>query len=216
MAATAGDDAATNRKGALFATGPKPADTPRWQKIVNSIGPKVRELRQELGLSLQQLSARADVSSAAIHKIERNDMVPTITTLLKLAAALHRPVGYFIDEETMITPTVVHTPAAERRPGETPHEGVAVGEISGPPEHFRAAGAVVTIEPGATLRARAATRPGEELLLVLDGVLEVSVGEDRFTLRKGDALHYLTDHPYTWANRSRRPACVVRFAANDS
>ena len=65
----------------------------------------------------------------------------------------------------------------------------------------------MTIEPGATLRARAATRPGEELLLVLDGILEVSVGEDRFTLRKGDALHYLTDHPYT-SGESFAPAGV--------
>ena len=61
------------------------------EAIVGSIGPKVKRLRQEQRLSLQQLAEKAEVSAAAIHKIERNNMVPTITTLLKLATALGRP-----------------------------------------------------------------------------------------------------------------------------
>ena len=61
--------------------------------IVSSIGPKVKKLRQEQRLSLQQLAIKAEVSAAAIHKIERNDMVPTITTLLKIATALDRAVS---------------------------------------------------------------------------------------------------------------------------
>ena len=62
--------------------------------IVSSIGPKLKKLRQEQRLSLQQLASKAEVSAAAIHKIERNDMVPTITTLLKIATALDHPVTY--------------------------------------------------------------------------------------------------------------------------
>jgi transcriptional regulator with XRE-family HTH domain len=64
-----------------------------WEPIVGAIGPKLREARQQLGLSLQQLAARAEVSAAAIHKVERGDMVPTITTLLKLAGAVGRPIA---------------------------------------------------------------------------------------------------------------------------
>ena len=54
-------------------------------EIVSSIGPKLRELRIQRGMSLHQLAAQSDVSAAAIHKIERGGMVPTITTLLKIA-----------------------------------------------------------------------------------------------------------------------------------
>ena len=63
---------------------PKSASSVRIEEhvdgIVSSIGPKVKRLRQEQNLSLQQLAVKAEVSAAAIHKIERNDMVPTITT----------------------------------------------------------------------------------------------------------------------------------------
>ena len=40
-------------------------------RIVSSIGPKLRELRLQRGLSLQQLAERSDVSAAAIHKIAK-------------------------------------------------------------------------------------------------------------------------------------------------
>ena len=40
------------------------------QRIVGSIGLKVFSLRKRMGLSLQQLGERSDVSAAAIHKIE--------------------------------------------------------------------------------------------------------------------------------------------------
>ena len=74
------------------------------EEIVSSIGPKVKALRQEQRLSLQQLAVKAEVSAAAIHKIERNDMVPTITTLLKVASALDRPVTYFVEPAGSATP----------------------------------------------------------------------------------------------------------------
>ena len=52
------------------------------ERIVSSIGLKVFSLRKSMGLSLQQLGERSDVSAAAIHKIEQGGMVRTITTLL--------------------------------------------------------------------------------------------------------------------------------------
>lgn len=65
--------------------------TEELTRIVSGIGPKLRGLRKQAGLSLQQLAVRSDVSAAAIHKIELSGMVPTITTLLKLAGALGVP-----------------------------------------------------------------------------------------------------------------------------
>ncbi|MDQ4021846.1 MAG: cupin domain-containing protein [Actinomycetota bacterium] len=192
--------------------GPAPA----WEPIVGAIGPKVRELRQQLGLSLQQLASRADVSAAAIHKVERNDMVPTITTLLKLAAALGRPIGHFVDAAPGQVQVAAHTPATGRSMLPAPAPGVELAGVGGPPERFRAAGAVATLAPGAESGAEVAPRPGEELLLVLDGTLAIEVAGERYTLRKGDALHYPTDHRHRWSNPGRRTARVVRFSLRGS
>src|SRR6266511_2971971 len=60
------------------------------EEIVSLIGPKLRALRSAQRLSLQQLAMSSDVSAAAIHKIERNGMVPTITTLFKVGGNTYR------------------------------------------------------------------------------------------------------------------------------
>src|SRR6188472_3696974 len=94
------------------------------EEIVSSIGPKVKMLRQEQRLSLQQLAVKAEVSAAAIHKIERNGMVPTITTLLKVATALGRPVSYFVQEADGQPEPVAFTSSTDRPTLFTPHTGL--------------------------------------------------------------------------------------------
>src|SRR5262249_29152787 len=69
------------------------------ERIVGSIGLKVFSLRKRMGLSLQQLGERSDVSAAAIHKIEQGGMVPTITRLLKGTRAVGRPVSFSVVED---------------------------------------------------------------------------------------------------------------------
>lgn len=185
--------------------------TPEWEPIVGAIGPKVRELRQQLGLSLQQLASRASVSAAAIHKVERNDMVPTITTLLKLAAALGRPIGHFVDALPGPQQLATYTSAAQRPVLPAPAAGVERAAIGGSSQRFRAAGEVTTLAPGAEFGAEVIPYPGEELLFVLDGMLTVEVAGERYTLRRGDALHYPTDHRFRLTNPGRRPARAVRY-----
>lgn len=175
-------------------------------RIVGSIGPRLRELRLQQSLSLQQLAERAGVSAAAIHKIERNGMVPTITTLLKLADAFDRPVGYFVDEEADGAGPVAFTPAADRGATYTPYAGVNAASISGSYARFFLDGAVTTVDPGASSGLALDQRQGEELLFMLDGALSFAVDGVEYQLRPGDALHFRTDRPHRWENRGSKAA----------
>src|ERR1044072_4035695 len=130
-------------------------------RIVSSIGPKLRDLRLQRGLSLQQLAERADVSAAALHKIERPGMVPTTPTLLKLAGALNRSISYFVDEETEQNGPAVMVRADERRIVYTSHLGIDLAGISGPYARFFLAGAVATLEPGASSGDNPMDHPGD-------------------------------------------------------
>lgn len=177
--------------------------------VVNSIGPKIHHLRKQWNLSLQQLADRSDVSTAAIHKVEQGAMVPTITTLLKLAAALEQPVAYFVDEEQATPSYVVFTPAGERRSIYTPHEGLELEGISGPYGQYFVATAVAEVEPGAFSGESPLSHAGEELIHMLSGSLDVDVGDQRFRLRRGDSIHFRTDHEHRWRNPTKRPARAV-------
>ena len=181
-------------------------------RIVSSIGPKLRDLRLQRGLSLQQLAERADVSAAAIHKIEKSGMVPTITTLLKLAGALNRSISYFVDEETEQNGPAFLTQADERRIVYTSHLGIDLAGISGPYGRFFLAGAVATLEPGASSGDHAMEHPGEELVFVLEGSMEFEVDGQDYRLAEGDSVHFRTDRPHRWKNPGKRPARAVWMA----
>src|ERR1700685_2848402 len=101
------------------------------QRIVGSIGLKVFSLRKRMGLSLQQLGERSDVSAAAIHKIEQGGMVATLSTLLQIAGALGRPVSYFVEEDIGQDDVAVLTPPDEDRPVYTSHNGITLNRLSG-------------------------------------------------------------------------------------
>lgn len=180
--------------------------------VVSSIGPKVRELRDMRGLSLQQLSDRSDVSPAAIHKVEQGNMVPTITTLLKLAAALDRPVAYFVDEGESAPSYVVYTSAKERRSVYTSHSGIDLQGISGPYGQYFVASAVAELEPGASSGDKPLRHPGEELIFMLAGSMEVDVGERTVKLGVGDSVHFRTDRDHRWRNPTKKPARAVWMA----
>ena len=167
--------------------------------VVGAIGGKVRQVRQQKGLSMQQLADRSGVSTAAIHKIEHSNMTPTITTLMKLAAALNRSVAFFVDEEDLGRPAVF-TPADDRRPVLTSKRGLQLQGISGPYGQFLLAGAVAVLEPGADSGPEPMEHPGEELVHVLDGGIEIEVDDDVYALRAGDSLHFRTDRPHRWRN----------------
>ena len=183
--------------------------------IVSSIGPKLKQLRQEQRLSLQQLAVKADVSAAAIHKIERNDMVPTITTLLKIATALDRPVGYFIDSDDAPPEPVAFTRASDRPAVFTPHAGLHLAGVSGPYAPFRSAAAVATLDPGANSGTKDLVHPGEELVYVLEGRVIFDIAGERYQVGRGDSLHFIGEQPHHWANGGKATARALWIALRD-
>jgi transcriptional regulator with XRE-family HTH domain len=180
--------------------------------IVSGIGPKVRALRKGAGLSLQQLAQQSNVSAAAIHKIEQSGMVPTITTLLKIADALGRPVSYFVDESDATTDPTVFTPADLNRPIFTSHTGITLAGVSGPYGKFQLAGARATVVPGASSGEAMLEHPGEELVYVISGRLDFVVGAREYSLGPGDALHFRTVQQHSWRNPDSRDAVALWMA----
>jgi transcriptional regulator with XRE-family HTH domain len=175
--------------------------------VLHSIGPNLRRLRVGKQLSLHQLAEGSGVSAAAIHRIERSGMVPTVATLLKVATALERPLSYFTDGAQFQSPvTAVATPASRRRAFTTSKNGVALHGISGPYGRFFIASAVVVIEPRADSGDEPMRHQGEELIYLLEGALELEVDGTTFQLGPGDALHFRTDRAHRWRNSDTTPA----------
>lgn len=63
-----------------------------------ALGLRLRRRREELGLTLAQLSDRASIAVTTIHVIEHGRSAPRIDTLLRLSAALDMPLADIIGE----------------------------------------------------------------------------------------------------------------------
>ncbi len=63
-----------------------------------TIGQKLKELRKKLKISTQELSARTEIGASQINSYELDKVVPTISTLQKLAQGLECTIFDIIDE----------------------------------------------------------------------------------------------------------------------
>ncbi|WP_405068318.1 helix-turn-helix domain-containing protein [Kribbella sp. NBC_01510] len=178
-------------------------------EVVAGIGPRLRTLRGRLGLSLQQLAERSDVSPAAIHKVEQGTMVPTITTLLKLAAAFQVPVAHFIDETDAPATPVSFTPKNQRRVRTSPDGDVVVGSISAESGPFELTASITEMAAGAQSAPDDRRPAGEALVHVQSGTLELTVGAQTYRLSAGDSLHFRSEENHSWRNPSARTTKVV-------
>ncbi len=185
------------------------------EQTVSGIGAKVAKARAERGWSLQQLSRRAGLSPASIHKIEKSGMTPTITSLMKIAAALGKSVGWFIEESDGLRPVTVIR-RAERPRLYTSKQGLVLHNISGRYGPFFVAGAEADIEPRADSGREPMVHPGEELVLLLEGRMTFTVDAVPYDLEEGDSIHFRTAYPHSWANPTNRPARAVWLAIRSS
>jgi transcriptional regulator with XRE-family HTH domain len=187
---------------------------PDIERTVEALGPKVAAARAERGWSLAQLAQRSGLSPAAVHKIEKSGMTPTIASLMKIAAALGKSVAYFVEEPR--TPEVNVVRADERAQVYTSKQGLDLKNISGRYGPFKIAGAEATAGPFADSGPNPMNHPGEELVIVTDGELVFTVDGERFELETGDSIHFRTRLPHSWANPSDKPARAIWLVVRSS
>ena len=185
------------------------------EQTVSAIGGKLARARAERGWSLQQLADRAGVSPAAVHKIEKSGITPTIATLMKIAAALGKSVGYFVDEQDPLRPATLIR-REERGALYTSKKGLSLANISGRYGPFFVAGAEATIDPGADSGRTPMAHPGEELVLVLEGELVFTVDDEVYELGSGDSLHFRTTCRHSWMNPGSQTCRAIWLAIRGS
>lgn len=186
---------------------PPPAALPQIELTVSEIGAKVARARSERGWSLAQLAQRSGLSPAAVHKIEKSGMTPTIASLMKIAAALGKSVAHFVDEPE--TPDVMVVRHDERARVYTSKQGLNLRNLSGRYGSFAMAGAEAVMEPGADSGPTPMRHPGEELVIVLDGRMEFTVAGEAHELGAGDSIHFRTVRPHSWRNPGEQSARAI-------
>jgi transcriptional regulator with XRE-family HTH domain len=148
------------------------------------VGKVVRDARRGR-FSVEDLSARAGVSSGLISQVERGLGNPSVTTLLKLARALDLPLNAFFEAPSVRTFIVRRD---ERRRLSTPHG--LVYELLVPDLKREVAAFRTLIPAGFDNRKLPSQYDGEQLIFLLAGYLEVHIGDEQYVLEEGDCLMF--------------------------
>ncbi|MFI5322481.1 MAG: helix-turn-helix domain-containing protein [Thermodesulfobacteriota bacterium] len=168
--------------------------------IVSKLGEKIKALRVEKNMSLKDLSGRSGISAAAIHKIESNGIIPTITTMMKISDALGKKVSHFIEEE-LEDKDVVLVSSNKREPILTFKKGLDLKAISAKKYgDFIMTAAYAVVDIGASSGRQAMKHAGEELVYCLAGKVEFKVLDETYVLGPGDSLHFRTYLNHKWKN----------------
>jgi transcriptional regulator with XRE-family HTH domain len=161
------------------------------------IAERLRESRQQVGMSVSQLATASGISKGMLSKIENGQVSPSLATLVRLAVALDAPVTAFfrgLDEERdVLLVKAGQGMDISHRGSRAGHRYQLLGDMRGPNKRM---------EPVlVTLMERTEVfplyqHPGTELLYMLSGRLEYGVGAATYVLEPGDALQFDGEVPH--------------------
>lgn len=173
--------------------------------INHLIAMRIRQLRDAHDLSLAALAERSGVSRSNISLIERGESSATATVLDKLSAALGVTVASLFEQESE-TPVPVSR-AADQPVWTDPASGYVRRNLS-PLVASPIQLVEVSFPPGRRVAYETAVRDidVQQQVWLIEGAMEVTVGESHWALSAGDCLAMRLDQPITYHNASDKPA----------
>ncbi|MFO7599348.1 MAG: cupin domain-containing protein [Candidatus Desulfacyla sp.] len=172
---------------------------PPQEDIQVNVGERVKAVREKRNLSLQDISQRTDLSVSLLEGIENGSVAPPLGTVIKLAKALDLKMGYFISGEEDRPYTIVRKDDRKVVSRYDSQKGAYYGygyESLAPHKTDRHMEPfLVTLDPAETEEERS-THDGQEFIYVLEGTMEVRLGEEVHLLKPGDAIYYDSTVPH--------------------
>jgi transcriptional regulator with XRE-family HTH domain len=175
----------------------------------SSLGGTLRAARHEAGMTLRELALASRLSVSYLSQIERDLLVPSVGALRRIADAIDIPAGALAfaagARRGRSAVAVVRRDARKRiRFGDNP-----IGyELLTPDAQGRVSVLALTVPPGGE-GGEAFSHPGEDIVVVQQGTLQIEVGGLWHEIDAGDSIRFSSEIPHRWRNRGRTPATAL-------
>lgn len=169
--------------------------------LVVAIGPRLRHARLVKGMLLKDLAARIGVSISLISKYENDKLLPPLTVLHSLVSELETNIGALFDPAWS---SVDYVARAGSRPhivaaGDGEAAGVTLERLIPNGRGHLLQGNIHIVAPGGGSMGPM-RHEGDEFGYVLEGRLELGIGEASYVLGPGDSFSFPSHLAHTYRN----------------
>jgi transcriptional regulator with XRE-family HTH domain len=175
------------------------------------VGRRIKHVRQDRGLTLKAVEASSGVSATHVSEIERGAASPTVGALSRIARALGKRPGYFLEENEMSDVSAV---ARQDRVRESAAAATALERLTTGIPGGRVQVVQVTLAPGRSHRSAEHAHDGVEVIAVIRGRVAVTVAAESHDLGPGDAITFDASRPHAYSNGSRDEPAVLVWVAS--
>lgn len=165
------------------------------------LGNKIRSIRKSQDLKLNDIAEKSGLSVSYISQLERDLVEPSLSSLKKIASALNTPVYLLIDdlENDNLLVRKDERPIMMFPNSETKFEIVSTRSIG---DNFSPKMLMVEffIPPETEDTENYVTHEADELILVIQGKVDIIYGEAVYTLNEGDSMYIQQNVPHKIVN----------------
>ncbi|MBT7261751.1 MAG: helix-turn-helix transcriptional regulator [Desulfobacula sp.] len=165
---------------------------------VDEVGKRIKNLREERGISIEALSDLTGFEVSRLENIENGREKPQLGTVMKLSKALDSAVGHLVSGKGNKLYSITRKNERKqisRSTSKTDSQKVysymsLAPEVQG--RHMEAL--IVQLEK--MDNKEISIHSGEEFIFVLDGIVNLTIGKDTYDLEPGDSAYYLSTTPH--------------------
>ncbi|MBO9453585.1 cupin domain-containing protein [Paracoccus sp. R12_1] len=178
------------------------------------IGTRLRLLRQDRRLSQRQLAARAGVTNGLISMIEQNKISPSVANLKKILDGLTTSmVDFFMETEEEPRTFWAHDELPEIRSATVHGPEATAAKLSllriGRADRNSLMMLHESYDPGADTGETLYSHEAEEAGIVIEGRIEITVGDEVSELGPGDAYIFDSRRPHRFRNTGDTRCVIV-------
>ncbi len=173
-----------------------------------AIAQNIRRLRTRAEMTLEEAAQHADLTKSALSKIERGQISPPISTMLRIAAAIGVSItDFFVAEEQEPIYVVTRKNQGDMVSRDGNQFGYAYEALGLRKRDKAAEPFVITINPGDP--SGEFHHEGDEFIYMLSGQMELTVDDDPIELKAGDSLYFDSSHAHKTRVCGKKPAKFV-------
>ncbi len=169
---------------------------------ITPIGKRIRRARLDKKISLDTMANETGLSKEFIKKIEAGDQRPSVGTLLQISRTLHIDSSFLLKEQD--------DAIEERSRAYTKRtDNYAYTSLTPNAENKHLKAFKIVVEAQKSHGGVGFQHEGEEFVYVLEGSVEVQVGDHVNKLKTGDSLHFNSGVKHDLRNTGKEDAQLV-------